>query len=71
MAHTGWGIDQVDILGPGSIDDFGTSVALSSDGTKLIIGASQHVDGTEKGYARIYEREVQQFGHKLVLTSWV
>ena len=52
-----WGIDHEDIMGPGSIDDFGTSVALSSDGTKLTIGASQHVDGTEKGYARIYERD--------------
>ena len=48
---------HVDIRGTASIDDFGTSVALSSDGTKLTIGASQHVDGTEKGYARIYERD--------------
>ena len=52
-----WGIDLTDIMGPGSIDDFGTSVALSSDGTKLTIGASQHFEGTEKGYARIYERD--------------
>mmetsp|Transcript_1172 Transcript_1172/g.5088 ORF Transcript_1172/g.5088 Transcript_1172/m.5088 type:complete len:548 (+) Transcript_1172:485-2128(+) len=42
----------------GRIDAFGTSIALSSDGTKLAIGASQHdLVGADNGYVQIYELE--------------
>lgn len=39
-------------------DQFGSSVALSGDGTRLIVGAIANSDsGTNAGHARVFERE--------------
>ena len=45
-----------DIDGEAAEDDFGTSVSLSSDGNRLVIGApGNDGNGSESGHARVYQ----------------
>ncbi len=50
--------DQVgpSIIGDNDLDRFGTSVSLSSDGNKLIIGADENdANGTESGHVKLFQ----------------
>jgi len=54
----GWDTIASDIVGEFGIDSFGTSVSLSSDGSKLAVGAPHSVENLanfDAGYARVYD----------------
>jgi hypothetical protein len=45
-----------DLLGEAANDNFGSSVSLSSDGNKLIVGAPNNDgNGADSGHARVFQ----------------